>query len=307
MNKLIDLIQSFETVTDWQEFVNKNFERSAGTYSYATVSNIEVKYNHKILFYPTKIVFEYGYVKAQKSIIRIEKITLDKQVIKITERRKVIPFSYYERKGKYTGEIFQILNDIIGTCINKKGNFSPDLLSTHDSPLYNIDSKQKWASYLLVLQRQRKKEVPSLLDTIESFNDLLADYGIHYSYAPSLRDLILIVFPMPYLKVVENKIKKRETGESIFLVIEFNELVMVYTSQLKIEIQALIKDFKQQTILDKTVPVKFDKAKFQVVEITPEVKSEIGFSAFTILINGTLVDKFSGYYIRNIKIDIKAK
>lgn len=307
MNILTDLTQSFETVTDWQEFVSKNFERRTGTYSYATVTNIEVKYNYQVFYYPTKIVLEYGYVKAPKSIVRTEKIKLDKQEIKIIERKKVIPFSFYERREKYTGEISQILNDILGKGVNNEGSFSPDLLSTHDNPLYNIDSKQKWSSYLLVLKRNRKKEIPYPSELLDSFNDLLADYGIHYGFDPTLKDLIFVVFPMPYLRVVENKIKKRESGESIFLVLEFNESGMFYTSQLKIEIQALIKDFKQQTILEKTIPVKFDKAKYQVVELTPDIKGEIGFSAFSIRINGTLVDKFSGYYIRDIKIDIKAK
>ncbi len=306
MNKLADLFQSFEKVADWQEMVSKNFERRAGTYTYAAVTTVEVKFNKEIFVYPTKIVLEYGYVKALKNIIRTEKIKLDKHVIIITERKKIIPFGFYERKGKHTGEIFQILNDIVGADVDNEGKFSPDLLSTHDNPLYNIDSKQKWASYLLVLQRKDRIELPISTQLDKSFNDLLAEYGIHYGFDPSLQDLIFILFPMPYIKVVENKIKKRETGESVFLVLEFNETGLFYTSQLKIEIQAIIKDSKQQTIFDKTIPIKFDKAKFQVVELSPDVKSEISFSDFSIRINGTLVDKFSGYYIRDIKIDIKA-
>lgn len=82
---------------------------------------------------------------------------------------------------------------------------------------------------------------------------------------------------------------------------------LFYTSQLKIEIEASIKDFKEQTILQKIIPIKFDKAKFQVVELIPKIQGEIGFSAFLIRINETLADKFSGYYIREIKIDLKTK
>ncbi len=82
---------------------------------------------------------------------------------------------------------------------------------------------------------------------------------------------------------------------------------LFYTSQLKIEIEALIKGFKEQNILQKTIPIKLDEAKFQVVELTPEIQGEIGFSTFLIRINGTLADKFSGYYIHDIKIDLKAK
>ncbi len=82
---------------------------------------------------------------------------------------------------------------------------------------------------------------------------------------------------------------------------------LFYTSQLKIEIEALIKDFKEQNILQKTIPIKFGKAKFQVVDLTPEMQGEIDFSAFFIRINETLADKLSGYYIHDIKIDLKAK
>ena len=141
----------------------------------------------------------------------------------------------------------------------------------------------------------------------ELFSDLLVDYGIHYSFDTSLSDLIFVFFPMPYIKILENKIKKRDSGEVISLVLEFNDLGMFYTSKSKIEIEALIKDFDKNTILQKTISVKFDKSKYQMIEIAPDINGEIGFSAFSIKINDTLVEKTSGYYIRNIKIDIKTK
>lgn len=307
MNKLTDLIQTFEKVDDWQGIVRQNFERKSGTYSFVTVTKIKVEYEKQIFNYPTKVVFEYGYIKAQKSITKYEKITINKKKIKITENKDVIPLSFYERKEKYTGEIFQILNDIVGNKILSNGHFSSDLLTPRDNPLYNIDSKQKWSSYLLVLNRKVKSdyspvfEVPSILD------DLLSDYGINYSYDLTLQDLVFVIFPMPYIKVVENKIKKDEVKESIFLVLEFNEVGFFYTSQLKIEIEALIKDIKKEVIYHRTVPIKFGKAKFQVVEITPDGRGEIGFAAISIKINGILVDKSSGYYIRDIKLDFKLK
>ena len=307
MNKLTDLIQTFEKIDDWQEVVRKNFERKSGTYTYATVTDIEIKYGEQVFYYPTKIVFEYGYIKALKNIVRTEKITLNKKRIKITERKKIIPFSFYERGKKYSGEIFQIIKDIVGTKINSNSLFSPDLLTTSDSPLYNIDSKQKWASYLLVLHRQSKNDSVATPEMLDILNDLLVDYGIHYGYDSSLRDFILVIFPMPYIKVVENKIKRNENNESIFLVLEFNQFGLFYTSQLKIEIDALIKNIKKETIYETIETIKFGKAKYQVIELTPETKGEIGFAAISIKINGILVDKFSGYYIRDIKLDIKVK
>ena len=307
MSKLTDLIQTFEKVDDWQGVVRENFERKSGTYSCVTVTDIEVKYDKKVIHYPTKIVFEYGYVKGERSITKNERVTINKKKIKITERKKIIPLSFYERKQKYSGEIFQIINDIVGSKILSDSRFSTDLLTTGDNPLYGIDSKQKWASYLLVLQRVSKDERTTNQEDFSFLNDLLADYGIHYDYEATLQDYLFVVFPMPYIKVVENKIKKKDGNESIFLVLEYNEIGFFYTSQLKIEIDALIKDTKKETIYQKVIPVKFAKAKYQVVEIVPDTKAEIGFTAFSVKINGTLVDKFSGYYIRDIKFDIKVK
>jgi hypothetical protein len=82
---------------------------------------------------------------------------------------------------------------------------------------------------------------------------------------------------------------------------------LFYTSQLKIEIEALIKDFKEQNSPQKTIPIKFDKAKFQVIDLTPEIQGEIGFTAILKRINGILADKSSGYYSSDIKIDLKTK
>lgn len=307
LNKLTDLIQTFEKIDDWQGVVRENFERKSGTYSYVTVTDIEVRYDKKVFHYPTKIVFEYGYIKGERSITKNEKVTINKKKIKITERKKIIPFSFYERRQKYSGEIFQIIKDIVGTKIVPDSKFSSDLLTTGDNPLYGIDSKQKWASYVLVLHRVSRKEITTNEEDFSFLNDLLAEYGIHYGYEATLQDYVFVIFPMPYIKVIENKIKKEDDNESIFLVLEYNEMGFFYNSQLKIEIDALIKDIKKETIHQKVIPVKFAKAKYQVVEIVPDTKAEIGFTTISVKINGTLVDKLSGYYIRDIKFDIKVK
>lgn len=307
MSKITDLIQTFEKINDWKEVVRVNFERKSGTYSCVTVTDIEVSFDKKVFHYPTKIVFEYGYVKGERSIVKNEKVTINKKKIKITERKKIIPLSFYERRQKYTGEIFQIIEDIVGNKIFSENKFSPDLLTTGDNPLFGIDSKQKWASYLLVLREANEYEKTTIQEDLSFLNDLLADYGIHYSYESTLQDYVFVIFPMPYIKVVENKIKKEDGNESIFLVLEYNEIGFFYTSQLKIEIDALIKDIKKEIIYQKVIPIKFAKAKYQIVEIVPDTKAEIGYTAISVKINGTLVDKFSGYYIRDIKFDIKVK
>ncbi|PKP45936.1 MAG: hypothetical protein CVT94_16325 [Bacteroidetes bacterium HGW-Bacteroidetes-11] len=308
MNKLTDLIKTFVKVDDWKGVVKENFERKSGTYAYVTVAEIEIKYDKKVFRYPTKVVFEYGYIKAEKNITKQEKLTLDKKPIKITERKKIIPLGFYQRGRKYSGDIFQIIGDILGNNKILTSSFSNDLLTSNDNPLYSIDSKQKWASYILTLHKEGKhssEETNS--EQFSTLNEILNDYGIHYSFDAQLQNTVIVIFPMPYLKVVENKIKKNDNGESIFMVLEFNQLGLFYSSQLKIEIDGIIKNLKNEVVYQKVETLKFAKAKYQVVELYPEQQSEIGYSSFSIKINGTLVDKFSGYYIREINLDIKSK
>lgn len=305
MNNLTDLIQSFEKVGNWKDFVFKNFERKSGLYSYATVTDLKIEYNNQTLFYPTKINLEYGYTKFLKDSVKVDKIIVNKKIIIITERKKIIPFSFYKREGKYTGEIFEILSDIIGDKVNQECLFSSELLTFSDNPLYSVDSKLKWPSFLLVLQKQEKTDSLISLEQIDSLSDILTDYGIHYDYSPTLKNVIIVVFPMPYLKVVENKIRRNDDKESIFIVLEFNQLPIFYTTQLKIEIDTLIKDVNKEIIHQRSEVVKFDKAQFQMLEIFPEKPGQISYASITVKINGITVDRFSGYYIRDIKLDIK--
>lgn len=308
MNKLTDLIKSFTKLDNWQDIVKENFERKSGTYTYVTVTDIEVKSDKQVFHYPTKIVFESGYVKSQKNIVRQEKTTINNRQIKITERKKIIPLGFFQRVKIFSGDIYQIIADILDNVKIQTSSFSNDLLTPNDNPLYGVDSKQKWASYLLVLQKETNPgESVSPSEDFGLLNDILDDYGIHYSFEKPLKDFVLVIFPMPYIRVVENKLRRNENGESVFLVLEFNQLPLFYTSQIKIEIDGVIKNLKSEIIYQKTEVIKFGKAKYQVVELFPERKSEIGFTDFSIKINGTLVDKFSGYYIRDIKLDIKAK
>lgn len=307
MNTFKDLIKTFDAISDWKAIISQNFERKSGAYSFATVTEIEIKYDNQVFKLPTKIVFEYGYAKQLRNIVKTEKVTYNKKILKVIEKKKVIPFGFYERRHKYSGEIYQILNDIIGNKINLKSHFSTNLLSTDDNPLYGIDSSQKWPSYILILENEETREADINKENYEFLNDILNDYGVHYNYEQSIKNNVVVIFPMPYIKVVENKIRRDNNIESIFLVLEFNQLPMFYTSQVKIEIQSLIKNIKNEIIFEKNETIKFEKAKYQVVRIFPEREEQIGFTSFLIRINGTLVNKFSGYYIREIKLDIKVK
>jgi len=300
MNNLTDFTKTFKKVDDWQEFVKNNFDRNSGSYSSVTVTEIEVHYKKQIFRYPTKIVFEYGYVKTQKNIIKNERLLNNKQV-KVVEKQQIIPLGLYKRDKEFSGDISQIITDILDNNKIESGSFSGDLLTPNDNPFYSIDSKQQWSSYLLVLKKENKLyEKDTNCEEINFLNDILDDYGIHYSFENSLQDHVLVIFPMPFLKIVENRIRKekdnKDIDEYLFLVIEFNLLPFFFTSQVKIEIDGLIKDLKGETIYQKTKIIKCDKAKYQTVDIVPKQQSKIGYAEFAVKINGAVVDKFSGYY-----------
>jgi hypothetical protein len=307
MNKLSDLTESFVKIQNWEELVQQNFDRKSGIYSYAVVSRIEVIYDKKKYFYPTKIIFESGHVKSSKKVIKTESLKINNLKVKIIERKEIIALGFFKRDKKYSGDIYEIIIDIVGKKSSLLSKFSNDLLPLTENTLYGIDSKLKWPSYILVLNKKNESE--SIIDENENLElkDILDDYGVHYSYDSSLKDNYIIIFPLPYVKIVENKVRRNGDRDSIFLVLEFNQLGIFYIPGIRIEIESIIKNTKQEVIHEKTETLIFNKASYQVVEIQPENSGQISYSSIVIKMNGNIVEKTAGYYIRDIKIDVKIK
>ena len=72
----------------------------------------------------------------------------------VIERKEIISLGFYKRGKKYSGDIYQIISDIVGKEPNLLAKFSNDLLQLGDNPLYGIDSKLKWPAYLLILTKK---------------------------------------------------------------------------------------------------------------------------------------------------------
>jgi hypothetical protein len=303
MNQLKDLIDSFQPTSDWKQFIRSNFERKSNAYNFVSVSRLQIKFKNKVYHFPTKIVFDYGWVKAEKHIKRTEKFLEGSEWVTITETKTITPFGYFERRERFSGEFDEILEDVIGSKKRFASLISENLLQTGDNPLYGIDSLQQWPAYIMVLQNTNSR-AGSFQDVPDIWNDLLTDYGIHYSFDPSLYNTTIVIFPMRYIKILENRIRRKEK-ESIFVVLEFNSLPLFYITRLNIEIKAIIKDTNDQVYEQRQI-VKYEKTRFQTVDIIPEAPCEVAFSDISVLINNTLVNRTSGYYIRNIKIDVKS-
>ena len=301
---------AFIKVDNWQKVVGQDFNWKSGAYSYVTVTEMEVEYKTQTFRYPVKVVFECGYLKQQKVVTTSDETTINGELIKIIERKKFIPIGLYQKNGKFSGHFPQIIDDILeGNNVSSSYYFN-DLLTTRDNPLYSIDSTQKWASYLLVLKKENKNIKPTndRNDEFVTFlNGMLDGYGIHYDFEETLQDLVLIVFPAPYLRVVENRIKKTDSGESVFLVFELNFFSFLHLSQREMTIDAVIKNTEDKIIYQKVEKRPLDYCGYQTVELFPEQKSEIGHAAVSIKINDVLVDKVSGYYMRKVNINLGVK
>lgn len=307
MKDIKTLIGSFKKVPVWKDFIKENFDRKTSNYNYADVSNIKVEYDNQTYFYPTKIILKDGYVRQKKNIQKVENTSLNNKPIKITETTSIIPFSFYKRNEKYTGELFECLDDILcdnDMKIKDYGFYSPELLSYRNTPLFSIDSKLRWSSYMLILEQEKPKTEVSKEAPAE-LKDILADYGINYNYENELNNYTIILFPMAFVKAIENRIQKKDGRESIFLVLEYNQLGLFFSSKFEITIDIIIKDFNQKIIYRKNYPIEFQKSKYQIVNIYPEKDGEIGYCSFSIKINNAIVDTSSGYYIRDIKVNIK--
>ncbi|WP_157499513.1 hypothetical protein [Flavobacterium commune] len=305
MENIDNIIGKSSPISDWKEFVKENFQREAGIYSFLTVRTLEIEYNNEKFVYPKRIVFESGYARSIRKLKTVETVTHFKKTVKVIEKKEVIPFGLYQRRNKYSGDFFEILADIIKSD-NLQSYFSNDLLPINDNPLFSIDSKLNWPSYLLTLNTSNQIYSEERNEDISFLKDIAQEYGFHLPYTKSLEELIFIIFPMPYIKIVENKINKDSENEKLYLVLEFNDTSFFYTQKnLNIKLEALIKGTKEEVLLDKEFKLEFKKSKFQIVELDVMNGGIISYSSLKISINNVIVSKTSGYYIRDIKINVK--
>lgn len=313
MNELESIIKDFENLDSWESFVKNNFERRAGLYTTVKIKEFRIEVDKEKYIYPRRILFESRYVKAKKIFNNIEKTIINGKKIKAVERTTVIPFGLYKRQKKYSGELVNIIKDIFAGSKIESCKVSNTLLQLGDTPLFNIDSKIDWPSYILMFNRteliKKYDNIASQEDIDHSLlNEISSEYGINYSFNKQLEKLDFLIFKIPYLKIIENKIKSDEGDfEKLFFVLKYGDSSIFYTSKLDIRAKVLIKDINKEIVFDDSLKISFDKSKHQVLEVKPEKKCEIGYSSIELFINDTLVDKRSGYYIRSFKIDVKIK
>nr|WP_321486883.1 hypothetical protein [uncultured Draconibacterium sp.] len=320
MNEIEAIFKKFEPLEKWEDFIEGNFERKAGLYTSVSIKEFRIEIENEKFYYPRRIIFENKYVKAKKIINQIEKTTVNGKKVKVVERTTIIPFGFYKRENKYSGEIINIVKDIFINYNIQSCEVSSELLQLGDNPLFNIDSNIDWPSYIIAFKRtykgkNKQNQIASYPNTSLSkkeenpiLKDISSEYGIHYSFSNDLINTDFLILKIPYLKIIENKIKRDiEKKEKLFFVLEYADSSIFYTTKLDIKAKVLIKDVDKEIVFDNYVSIPFDKSKYQVFEVKPDCNCEISYSSIELIINNTLVDKRSGYYIRSFKIDVKTK
>lgn len=291
---------------DWKGLIKESFDRRMGVYNYATVTRVKI-FNEDICYeLPTKIIFESGYYRVPIKTKKECEFKIGEKDYSIREEITQHIFGFYERKEKLSGDIYEILEDLLGEAVYDWCLFSKTIQNTHSGLLYGIDRNIDWPAYVMVLQEKVNKTIPGEISKAIELRGYLSDFGISYKLEDYLNE-VFVVFKMPYIKILENKLTKSEEQEYVRLVLEYKADGYFYQDSPNIEIEVKLYNRQKELIYDNIDKLVFNKSQYQVHEIYPDRKEEIIRSEFNLKINGVLVDWSSGVYLRGIKINTSIK
>ena len=305
-----ETIQKLTPCPEWEALIDSNFNRRSNVYQYLIKSDYFISVDNQKIKLPSKIVFYNGYerfrsVSSKKTIIeyKSKKIVLD-------EKTHIIPFGLYERKYKYSGSTAQILKDIVGkdllNCM-----FSDKLLDIGNYPLYGIDSKLEYPSYLLLFEKMKsnnkqKTSIDLNTEGLKSvMKDVLMSIGINYEIDNINANLTYVIFPLPYVQIIENRLNTKDEKEKVTLTLKFNSTFYNVFRQNKIFIDYEIKELNGDVSEKSKIQIDFEGREIMVVNVCPQKIKKIGLCKFKILISDVEVNHFSGTYIRSIQINTK--
>jgi hypothetical protein len=305
-------IESLTHNTDWRSFVDENFNRKSGVYHYLVYSETKILIDKKQIHLPNKIVFNSGYKRFRMKESKVSEFEYRKKKYKLLEKRQIIPFGTYERKFKFSGSFSQILNDILKESATEDCLFSNKLLETGNYPLFGIDSNIKYPSYLVKIKQDTNSKTTSSIEhqsineeEKDAIKEILGYVGVHYEPYEIQDGTTFIIFPLPYIRIVENRLNTKGETEGVNLTIEFNKDFHNVFKSNKIELQYEISDIDKERKDESKVVIEFDGKRFVELMVRPKNISKIGLCKFKILINNVEVNQFQGTYIRGFKINTK--
>ncbi|GGC85749.1 hypothetical protein GCM10011508_11270 [Flavobacterium lutivivi] len=307
-----DSFRTFKELNDIESLIENNFNRQSGIYTYILRTEYKVKLNNHTLFLPEKIIFKDDYQRFRRKFETIHSIEFKSNKLEIIEKNTVIPFGNYERKFKFSGKTSEILDDLINFKSNNIFSFSDDLLDNRNFPIYGIDSKLDYPTYLLKCENNNKSKNRfhnhDVLykydeDIINFIKDALSIIGIHYDISQIGDCDTFIMFPLPYIQIIQNRLDTESLKEKIIITIKKNNnLFNVFrhnSLKLKYNINELNSDFTEENFLE----IPYTRKEIQTIEIEPNNVKKIGKCKIEIFLNNVTVNKFYGTYLRDIKIE----
>ena len=308
-------LNKFVEIPDWKSFVDDNFNRKSGIYSYLTLTEITIHLEKRRFVLPQKVVFMSGFERFRRKSSNETIIDYKGKRVTVIEKIQVIPFGTYERKFKFSGSFSEIVNDILKSPNELSSSFSEKLLDERNYPLYGIDSTIKYPSYILHLTDCAKYSDSSnnlknqeIIDDNELnvvFKDILSVLNINYNLNDVDKSSIFIIFPLPYVRILENRLDPSGDNEKVVLTIKFNRDYFNVFKSSKIEIKYEIKETNSETIEKSSIQVEYTGKSIYELHIIPKQINKIGLCTFKILVNDIEVNQFSGTYVRGFKINTK--
>ena len=275
--------------SNWRNFIDENFNRKSGVYLYLIYSETKILIDKKHIRLPNKIVFKSDYQRFRMKESKVSEFEYRNKKYKLLEKQQIITFGTYERKYKFSGSSSQILNDLLKDSVSNDCHFSNKLLETGNYPLFGIDSNIKYPSYLIEIKgtgdSNRKLNSTSIDyeavsdEEKDAIKEILGYIGVHYEPNEVQSDSTFIVFPLPYIRIAENRLDTKGETERVNITLDFN------------------KDFYSV--------FKSNGKRFSDLMIQPKNISKIGLCKFKVLINNIEVNQFQGTYLRGFKINTK--
>lgn len=308
--------KDFSTVTDFRILVDENFNRQSGIYTFLSFTQYVIKLNNEKLILPDKIVFEHGYQRFRRKSQTRNVIQYKKANIEIIEKTQIVPFGAYKRKFKFSGQLSEIIEDL--NIFSKNDSpylFSSSLLDTANYPLFGIDSKIKFPSYLVAIKQNETKlddynlNVLSKYDeeTVDFVKDAIATINIHYDIRKINKYKSFVIFPIPYLEILQNQLNIKGDVESVVLTIKKNNAFYPIFKFNSLKIKYWINELGSERQLDGVKEVSYSSREIQEIEIVPQNIRKIGKVKIEVFIDAILVNKFQGNYLRNIKFNLNLK
>lgn len=307
-------IESFVYNSNWKNLIDENFGRNSGVYSYLIYTETKIIIDKLHISLPNKIVFKSDFQRFRMKSSKESNIEYRGKKYKLLEKQQIIPFGTFERKYKFSGSISQILNDLLKETVELECRFSNKLLETGNYPLFGIDSNIKYPSYLVELRNLVKlKTKPYNFNGFSFENeeqkgaikDILGYVGIYYELNDIINKSTFIIFPLPYVRIAENRLDTKGENEKVNLTLDFNKDFYNVLKSSKIEIQYEITELNGDKKEDSKILIEFNGKRLVEVSICPKTLNKIGLCNFKILINNIEVNQFRGTYLRGFTINTK--